>query len=94
MMTVNGLSCICSVPHHYESHRKRKRSEQRAAAEMAFIMNTKTSMRRKLCSVILCPVERVDTLQMLLVPDLYSACTSASITWVLAFPRSGMACGQ
>ncbi len=51
-------------------------------------------MRGKLRHVTLCPAERVDVLQILLASDLYSACTLSSLTWVLAFPRSGTACGQ
>lgn len=51
-------------------------------------------MRRKVCGVTLCPAESVHVLQILIVPDLYSACTLSSLTWVLAFARSGTACGQ
>lgn len=51
-------------------------------------------MRRKLCDVTLCPVGLVHVLQILIVPDLFAAYSLSSLTWVLAFPRSGTACGQ
>lgn len=95
----NELHKLMFAVRRCQSHPEwtRKRAEGSHTTETAFIINTKLVRGENYAMSHV--ARRTGGLEWtsskpLPVPDLYSACPLSSLTWVLAFPGSGTACGQ